>query len=297
MASMAKTAATAGAILALSGMVGAVSGCGSSDSGSSSATSQAAIGASAAGSAAVDHREASAAKDLALPAAVTEPLSVIKTATLELRIPRNRMQRQIVAATAIANAAGGYVQTSSQQSSHTSSADIVIRVPADAFGTAVNRLKGLGTVKSSTIGGDDVTRQLIDLNARLVNLQAQRRVLLRLMQKAGTIAASILVENQLSQVQGGIEQLSGQLRYIHDRADFSTITLSMMTAGAVAPAPQHASSLWQAMTRSLDAAQSVVTAVIVGLGFVLPIALLLGLAAILARRFWPGLVAKSRVQE
>jgi hypothetical protein len=291
---MAKTAATAGAILALSGMVGAVSGCGgTSDSAASSATSQAAIG----GSAAVDHREAPSAKGFALPAAVIEPLSVIKTATLELRIPRNRMQRQIVAATAIATAAGGYVQNSSQQSSQTSSADIVIRVPAGSFGTAVNRLKGLGTVRSSSIGGDDVTRQLIDLNARLVNLQAQRRVLLGLMQKATTIAASILVENQLSQVQGAIEQLSGQLRYVHDRADFSTITLSMMAAGAVAPAPQHASSLWQAMTRSLDAAQSVVTAVIVGLGFVIPIALLVGLAAILARRFWPGLVAKSRVQE
>ena len=127
--------------------------------------------------------------------------------------------------------------------------------------------------------------------------QAQRRVLLRLMHKAGTIAASILVENQLSQVQGSIEQLTGQLRYVHDRADFSTITVSMMAAGAVAPAPQHASSLWQALTRSLDAAQWVVTAVIIGAGFVIPIALLLGLAAILARRFWPGQVAKSHAQE
>ncbi len=293
MASITKTAAMVGALLALSGMAGAVSGCGSSDSGSSSGSSQAAIGTGAD----VGGSVGSAAKDASLSVSVIEPLSVIKTASLELRIPKNRMQRQIVAATAIATAAGGYVQNSSQQSSQTSSADMVIRVPASAFGSAVNRLKGLGTVRSSSIGGDDVTRQLIDLNARLVNLQAQRRVLLRLMHKAGTIAASILVENQLSQVQGSIEQLTGQLRYVHDRADFSTITVSMMAAGAVAPAPQHASSLWQALTRSLDAAQWVVTAVIIGAGFVIPIALLLGLAAILARRFWPGQVAKSRAQE
>ena len=157
----------------------------------------------------------------------------------------------------------------------------------------MTELKQLGKVRSATEGGEDITRQLIDLNARLVNLQAQRRVLLGLMNKATTVAASILVENQLSQVQGEIEQLSGQLRYLNDRADFGTITLSMTTAVAPPPAPQHASALWQALTRSVDAAQSVVTAVIVGAGFVIPIALLIGLVAILARRFWPGLVAKS----
>ncbi len=134
-------------------------------------------------------------------------------------------------------AAGGYVQSSNQQSSQTRSATVVVRVPAGAFEAAVNRLKRLGKVRSATEGGEDITRQLIDLNARLVNLQAQRRVLLGLMHKATTVAASILVENQLSQVQGAIEQLSGQLRYLHDRADFSTITLSMMAAGAPRPRP------------------------------------------------------------
>ena len=46
--------------------------------------------------------------------------------------------------------------------------------------------------------------------------------------------------------------------------------------------------MWQALSRSVDAAQSVVTAVIVGAGFVIPIALLVALVAMLARRFRPG---------
>ena len=218
---------------------------------------------------------------------------MIKTATIELRIARKAMGGKIDAARQIADSTGGYVESSHEQSGRDGSATIVLRIPAGAFEAAVQDLSQLGHVRSSTESGEDVSRQLVDLDARLVNLQAQRRILLGLMQKATTISGSILVENQLSQVQGQIEQLSGQLRYLHDRTDYSTITVAMTTPAAAAAAPEHASALWQALSRSVDAAQSVMTAVIVGAGFVIPIALLVALAAMLARRFRPNLAVKG----
>ena len=219
--------------------------------------------------------------------------SVIKTASIELRIAAKAMNDRIDAARQIADSTGGYVESSHQESGHEASATIVLRIPAGAFESAVQDLSQLGKVRSSTESGEDVSRQLVDLDARLVNLQAQRRILLGLMQKATTISGSILVENQLSQVQGQIEQLSGQLRYLHDRTDYGTVTLALTTPAAAAAAPEHANALWQALSRSVDAAQSVMTAVIVGAGFVIPIALLVGLAAVLARRFRPNLAVKG----
>ena len=308
MASIARTAGTVGALLALCGAAGAVAGCaGGSSSGSSGGVSMSAASAPATGNSTFDSALPAAGSSgsgggvaetakasqvlLQIPAA-----SVIKTATLDLRITRGKMQAQVDRARGIARLAGGFIASSHSQTAGARSTDITMRVPAARFEQAVTSLKGLGKVSSASEAGQDITRELIDLNARLVNLQAQRKVLLGLMNRATTISASIQVENELSAVQGQIEQLQGQLRYLHDRAAYSTITLSMVTAGAAPAPPQHASAMWQALSRSADAAQSVVTAVIVGAGFVIPIALLVGLVAILARRFRPGQVAESEPQ-
>ncbi len=295
MASIAKTAGTVGVVLALCGGVGTVAGCGG-DGSSGAATHAAAMTASGGvAKGAVGDEQLRAAVPAAAPAALVTAStpSVIKTATIELRIARQAMGGKIDAARQIADATGGYVESSHEQSGRDGSATIVLRIPAGAFESAVQDLSQLGHVRSSTESGEDVSRQLVDLDARLVNLQAQRRILLGLMQKATTISGSILVENQLSQVQGQIEQLSGQLRYLHDRTDYGTVTLAMTTPAAAAAAPEHASALWQALSRSVDAAQSVMTAVIVGAGFVIPIALLVALAAVLARRFRPNLAVKG----
>ena len=296
MASIAKTAGTVGVVLALCGGVGAASGCGGNSS-SGSATHAAAL------RAAVDEGVPGVSKSSTgdmqapspSPAALVTPStpSVIKTATIELRIASKAMNDRIDAARHIADTTGGYVESSHQESGRHGSATVVLRIPAGAFEAAVQDLSQLGHVRSSTESGEDVSRQLVDLDARLVNLQAQRRILLGLMQKATTIQGSILVENQLSQVQGQIEQLSGQLRYLHDRTDYGTVTLALTTPAAAPAAPEHASALWQALSRSVDAAQSVMTAVIVGAGFVIPIALLVALAAMLARRFGPNLAVKG----
>lgn len=296
MASIAKTAGTVGVVLALCGGAGAVAGCGgngSSGSATHAATMRAAVDEGVPGVSKSSAGEIRA--PIASPAALVTPgtPSVIKTATIELRIAAKAMNDRIDAARRIADTTGGYVESSHQESGRQGSATIVLRIPAGAFESAVQDLSQLGHVRSSSESGEDVSRQLVDLDARLVNLQAQRRILLGLMQKATTISGSILVENQLSQVQGQIEQLSGQLRYLHDRTDYGTVTLALTTPAAAPAPPEHAGALWQALSRSVDAAQSVMTAVIVGAGFVIPIALLVGVAAVLARRFRPNLAVKG----
>ncbi len=297
---------TAGIVVAVGVVLCALTGC--QGSGSDAASSSAAIHQEPASAAAPDLGSAGAGsstgsagagadqKDAAIvaPIVVQAAPSVIKTAILDLSIPHGKLSQRIDAARAVAGRAGGYISSSSSQADGSHSSQIVMRVPAASFEAAVTSLKGLGTVRSSHEAGQDITRQLIDLNARLVNLQAQRKVLLGLMQKAKTISASIQVENELSQVQGQIEELSGQRRYLNDRAAMSTITLTMVTAGPPPATPQHATALWQALSRSADAAQSVVTAVIVAAGFVIPIALIAGLVALLARRFRPGQVATKQ---
>jgi hypothetical protein len=120
-----------------------------------------------------------------------------------------------------------------------------------------------------------------------VNLQAQEKVLLRLMDQAQTIADSIRVENYLQNVEFQIEDVQGRILYLQNRTSMSTITVALHEAGKKPAPPQHASAIWKAGERSLGAALAVVTSVIVGAGLVVPIAILALLALLVGRRLAP----------
>ncbi len=234
------------------------------------------------------------ALQLGVPAA---PTQVIKTADLTLGLPHGaKLSGRMQQAAAIAEGSGGWVESSSVETSGAHIGTAVLRIPAAHFEAVMGQLEGLGKVRAASHHGQDVSRQLVDLSARLVNLKAQRHVLLGLMNRAQTIDASIKVENQLSAVQGQIEQIQGEQRYLHDRAALGTITLTMSLPVAAPPPAEHPSALRQALSRAVDATQTVVTAVIVGLGFILPIALIGGLVLILVRRFWPALLGRPHIQ-
>ena len=113
---------------------------------------------------------------------------------------------------------------------------------------AVDALEGLTHVHvtAESVTGQDVSQQFVDLHARLVNLGAQERVLLRLMDRAQTISESIRVENYLQQVEFQIEDVQGRIMYLQNRTSMSTITVALHEAGKKPAPPQHASAFWKA---------------------------------------------------
>jgi hypothetical protein len=215
------------------------------------------------------------------------PSTVIKTAQLSLRVKSDRFGDAIQQAQQISSSLGGLVLSTTVVKHAPGMADVVVRVPASEFDRALQQLRkvGGGTVLSEEISGQDVSQEFVDLGARERNLQAQERVLLRLMNRAVTITDTIRVENELAQVQGQIEQIHGRLLYLHDQADLSTITVSMRETVAATTAGKPG-ELHRAFTRAWDGTVAVITGVIVGAGIVLPVALLLAIAAFVGLRVW-----------
>jgi len=208
--------------------------------------------------------------------------SVIKTASLRLELKRDGFEDALHDARQAAVAAGGFVVSSATTGEH--GGDLVLRVPAEKFGAVLEELEGLGDVKGERVEGTDVTAEFVDLDARRRNLEAQEAVLIDLMAKAQTVADTIRVQNELSRVQGSIEQIEGRLRYLRDQTSYSTIALTMTEAGVAAPSTP--SALDQAWQEAKDNATSVVTAVIEGAGLVIPLAILLGAAALAGVAVW-----------
>jgi hypothetical protein len=211
-------------------------------------------------------------------------VSIIKTAQLRLEVGRDELEEAARDAMSIAERFGGFVSTTALNKTERGGGSIELRIPAANFGQALESLHELGKVKSESVSGQDVTQEFVDLQARLRNYQAQEVVLLLLMDRSTSVADTLRVQGQLQQVQLEIERLRGRIRYLEDQTDMSTIRVELVETGA---APAKANAIVRAWRQALDAAVGVVAAVIVGAGFILPIALLLGVVAFVAYRMKP----------
>lgn len=102
---------------------------------------------------------------------------------------------------------------------------VVLRIPAADFDEAMIDIGKLGKVTASTRKAQDVTGQIIDTQARI---RAQEQSLQRvevLFTRAQDIRDIVAIESQLSRRQAELDSLKGQLAYLQDQADMSTLTV------------------------------------------------------------------------
>lgn len=217
--------------------------------------------------------------------------TIIKTGRLSLRLSGSAIAGAVPAVDAIASRYGGYTLSTESSGTKHRSATIVLRVPAAFFDRAMNDLRGVGhgTVLADIRSGEDVGQEFVDLGARARNLRAQSRALVRLMGKAVSVQDTIRVQNELFQVQGQLEEIQGRLRYLHDQADMSTITVALTQEGAAHHHHSPPTALGSAVRRGWDLAVGVVSAVIVAAGVIIPVALLVGAALLIGLRLAPAL--------
>lgn len=114
---------------------------------------------------------------------------------------------------------------------------ITVRVPAARFYETVGRLEKLGDVTQRDVAAQDVTEEYLDTEVRLRNARAMRDRLEQLLAKATTVQDSLMIERELNRVASEIERMEGRLKYLRDRAAFSTITVSFEPRRVVTPPP------------------------------------------------------------
>jgi hypothetical protein len=214
---------------------------------------------------------------------------VVKTASLDLLVGKDGFEEAFEQAQLVAGRYGGFVVSSSSGGTRVRSGNLVLRVPNESFERALADLRDLGRVEGESVSGEDVSAQFVDLEARLRTWEAQEAVLLRLMDRATSVEDTLRIQRELQDVQLRIEQIRGQLRVLRDRTELATITVTVREPGAVIrreiAARERRPDLGEAWARAVDGFLGVVFVVVVGLGYLVPIAALAA-AAWFARRRW-----------
>ncbi|HEX4898206.1 MAG TPA: DUF4349 domain-containing protein [Candidatus Limnocylindrales bacterium] len=152
-------------------------------------------------------------------------LLVIKTGTLELQV--EAVDAAVAAAEAKITALGGYISGSEHVGEGEGvSATITFRIPADRWGAALKALRELALkVVTERTGTEDVTGQVVDLRARIANLQATERALQGIMTQATKIADVLAVQAELTKVRGEIEEATAQKQHLEAQAAYSTLSV------------------------------------------------------------------------
>lgn len=113
--------------------------------------------------------------------------------------------------------------------------NVEVRVPASAFDATMIALARIGIVRERSSSSEDLSADITDSSAKLRNLRRTEGDILHIMDRSGTVEQVLNVENQLSDVRGQIEQLEADIKSMHRRVAYSTITTELDAEPATVP--------------------------------------------------------------
>jgi hypothetical protein len=163
---------------------------------------------------------------------------------------------------AMAQRLGGFVVSSNMgktpidENSSVSYGNISIRVPAKDLDTALNEIKAdTVEVQTENRSGEDVTDKYVDLQSQLKAKQAAETKLYEILDKTEKAEDTLLVFNQLTQIQSDIEVLKGQINYYEQASALSAISVRLVAEETIQPIKIAG---WQPQGQVRDAVQALI---------------------------------------
>ena len=209
-----------------------------------------------------------------------------RSAALTLAAPEDRIDNVADGIIRLTDRHRGFVLRSSLSSGDegTTGGDFELRIPADRLQAALAGLSKLADVRARTQSGQDVTREYASAAERLEVARAERRSLLRRLERAPNDSAAEAIRRRLDLVAGEIRGLRSQVRDLRTRTDYASVTVTLQAdedGGGSSPDP--GSGIGGAVDDAVESLSDSVEIAIRVLGVLLPLGLL-GTGALLGAR-------------
>jgi len=219
--------------------------------------------------------------------------SVIRRARLELSVADT--DEAVGEITELAEQLGGYVgDLTARRRDELLFYDLTLRIPTPRYGEAVTELKEMATrVESEDRSTEDVTDQLVDLNARLETLRGveiELRALLAESRRQGRDVAAIMeIYRQLTEIRTQIEQLDARMASLERETVFSAIQVTLSPDAGSRPILaddwRAGDTVREAFGMLVGVLQGLADVAIFAGVFLLPLGALAGVAILAAGRF------------
>lgn len=163
--------------------------------------------------------------------------------------------------------------------------NITVRVPALQLDTfLVVLLKESIYTESKTITAEDVTKQYVDLEARIKAKKITEEKYLEILKKARNVEEVLKVEEQLGMMREEIESREAELRELKNDVAMSTVNASFYQTveGSNAPDKPFYTKVWDSFTDGLG----LLNGVFLGFFYFLPVMVFLGGMGWFLIRWW-----------
>ncbi|WP_226038203.1 DUF4349 domain-containing protein [Aquibacillus saliphilus] len=171
--------------------------------------------------------ESEQVREVETNSASTSDRKVIYNANLQVEVKdynqaTNELESQV-------EEAGGFIVESTSHGGSENGlqeGSMTVRIPQENFQQFINVVEeGNMKVVDKSVSGQDVTEEFVDLKSRLKSKQVVEERLLSFMEEAKKTEDLLKISNDLSEVQTEIEQITGRINYLQNKADLATVTL------------------------------------------------------------------------
>lgn len=172
-------------------------------------------------------------------------------ATADVSIRTKNVSTAAATLRASVSTAGGYVETEQAVTAptpfdedgetvsrpvKTSSITMKLRVPTARFDSMLKRLDTLGVVTSRSVGAQDVTSEVVDVDSRIISAKASIARMQVLYEKAQSIADVAAIEAELSRRQADLESLLARQKQLADQTSLASIGVTLFDDSLPLPA-------------------------------------------------------------
>lgn len=156
-----------------------------------------------------------------------EERKMIRTASMNMLVKSPKETSEKIRL--LAEQIGGFLVTSEISGGEDdASASLTVRVPVNQFEQFRAQISKFGlTVESEKLETQDVTKQYVDLEARLRNLHAQETQYLGILKQARTVKDTVEVSDKLNEVRLQIDQQQAEFDTLSKQVDTVALTISL----------------------------------------------------------------------
>lgn len=202
---------------------------------------------------------------------------IIRTANAYLEV--DSVNDAVKEVESVTNAAQGTIDAQNiTRGDDWASASFTLRIPEERLDQFLEDLSNIGEVTSLDVNSQDVTLEVVDVEARIQTLQDSIARLRALQQQATSVSDLVAVEAELANRQSDLESLTARRDYLANQVSLSTVYLSISERQV---GPSLSPDFLGGLQRGWDALLTLGAGLITALGFMAPTAIVIALIVIL----------------